>query len=88
MSPAAVARIHRFTPLPVAVGFGINTPDQAAEIAAVADAAVVGSAPGQPAGRDLNAEGAAKPGLVDAVLALVKDLAQGVAKGRVRESVS
>ena len=32
------------TDLPVAVGFGINTPEQAAEIAGIADAAVVGSA--------------------------------------------
>jgi tryptophan synthase alpha chain len=30
--------------LPVAVGFGIKTPDQAAAIARIADAAVVGSA--------------------------------------------
>src|ERR671925_5370 len=41
---AAVARLKRHTDLPVAVGFGIKTADQAAEIAKVADAAVVGSA--------------------------------------------
>ena len=41
---AAVARIRKSTDLPVGVGFGIKTPDQAAEIAQVADAAVVGSA--------------------------------------------
>jgi tryptophan synthase alpha chain len=41
---AAVARIRRHTDLPVAVGFGIRTPDQAAAIARIADAAVVGSA--------------------------------------------
>ena len=40
----AVARIRRATKLPVAVGFGIKTPEQAAEIARAADAAVVGSA--------------------------------------------
>lgn len=40
----AVARIKRHTDLPVAVGFGIKTPEQAAEVARVADAAVVGSA--------------------------------------------
>ena len=40
----AVARIKRFTALPCAVGFGIKTPQQAAEIAQIADAAVVGSA--------------------------------------------
>ena len=40
----AVARLRRFTDLPIAVGFGIKTPAQAAEVAKVADAAVVGSA--------------------------------------------
>ncbi|MDD9854851.1 MAG: tryptophan synthase subunit alpha, partial [Gammaproteobacteria bacterium] len=40
----AVARIRRQTDLPVAVGFGIKTPQQVAQTAAIADAAVVGSA--------------------------------------------
>ena len=39
-----VARIRRHTRLPIGVGFGISTPEQAARIAAFADAAVVGSA--------------------------------------------
>ena len=39
-----VARIKRSTDLPVIVGFGISTPDQARTIASVADGAVVGSA--------------------------------------------
>ena len=39
-----IARIKAATPLPVCVGFGIRTPAAAAEIAAVADGAVVGSA--------------------------------------------
>lgn len=41
---AAVKRIKAATDLPVAVGFGIKTPAQAAEVARAADAAVVGSA--------------------------------------------
>ena len=40
----AVERLHKASGLPVAVGFGIRTPDQAAAVAKVADAAVVGSA--------------------------------------------
>ena len=40
----AVARIRAATGLPVAVGFGIKTPERAAEVARVADAVVVGSA--------------------------------------------
>jgi len=40
----AVERIRKASGLPVAVGFGIRTPEQAAAVARVADAAVVGSA--------------------------------------------
>jgi len=40
----AVTRLKRATDLPVAVGFGVRTPAQAAEIAKVADGVVVGSA--------------------------------------------
>jgi tryptophan synthase alpha chain len=39
-----VERVRRASGLPVAVGFGIKTPERAAAIARVADAAVVGSA--------------------------------------------
>jgi tryptophan synthase alpha chain len=39
-----VARIKASTDLPVIVGFGINTPEKAQNIASVADGAVVGSA--------------------------------------------
>jgi tryptophan synthase alpha chain len=42
--PEAVARIRRHTPLPVAVGFGLSTRDQVAQVAALADGVVVGSA--------------------------------------------
>jgi tryptophan synthase alpha chain len=41
---AAVARLKRSTDLPIAVGFGVRTPEQAAAIAVHADAVVVGSA--------------------------------------------
>ena len=40
----AVARVRAASGLPVAVGFGIKTPDQAAAVARIADAVVVGSA--------------------------------------------
>lgn len=39
-----VARIKAATDIPVAVGFGVRTPEQAGEIARVADGVVVGSA--------------------------------------------
>ncbi len=41
---SAVAKLKAATTLPVAVGFGVRTPDQAAAIARVADGVVVGSA--------------------------------------------
>ena len=41
---ALVERVKGSTALPVAVGFGISTPEQAADVAALADGVVVGSA--------------------------------------------
>ena len=41
---AQVAELRRHTSLPIAVGFGISTPEQAAAVAKHADAVVVGSA--------------------------------------------
>ena len=75
---AAVTRLRRFTPLPIAVGFGIRTPEQAAAVARAADAAVVGTSLVQRLALNLDPEGLAKPGLVDAVLADVRALAAGV----------
>ena len=40
----SVTRIRQATDLPVAVGFGISTPEQVAAVCRVADGAVVGSA--------------------------------------------
>jgi tryptophan synthase alpha chain len=40
----SVQRVRVASGLPVAVGFGIRTPDQAAAVARIADAAVVGTA--------------------------------------------
>jgi tryptophan synthase alpha chain len=79
---AAVARLKRHTDLPVAVGFGIKTPDQAAAVARVADAAVVGSAIVDRVAACLDADGRAGPGLVDDVLGFVRALAEGVRGAR------
>ena len=78
----AVARLRRFTRLPIAVGFGIKTPAQAAEVAKAADASVVGSAIVDRLALNLDPDGRAKPGLVDAVLADVRALAAGVRDAR------
>ncbi|MGQ9369935.1 tryptophan synthase subunit alpha [Azospirillum sp. A39] len=78
----AVARLKRHTDLPVAVGFGIKTPDQAAAIARVADAVVVGSAIVSRIQANLDAENRPQPGLVDDVQGFVRTLAEGVRRAR------
>jgi len=75
---AAVKRIKGHTDLPVAVGFGITTPEAAADVASVADAAVVGSALVGRIRDNLDDDGKAKPELVNAVLDFAKALADGV----------
>ena len=80
---SAVRRLRAHTDLPIAVGFGIRTPEQAGSIARHADAAVVGSAlvdqitDGIAEGRDP----------VKAVLSLTSDLASGVHQARSRSLV-
>ena len=79
---AAVARIKSQTALPVAVGFGIRTPEDAAAVVRVADAAVVGTALVDRLAANLDEHGAARPGLVEDVLDLVRALADGVRQAR------
>jgi tryptophan synthase alpha chain len=73
-----VARIKRHTKLPVGVGFGIKTPEQAAMIARHADAVVVGSAIVDQVKVGLDDKGKPKANLVAGVLDFVKSLADGV----------
>ena len=75
---AAVGRIKRHTSLPVAVGFGVRTAEQAAVIVAGADGVVVGSAlvNALKASLDQNEKATAKT--VTAVVNLVAELARGV----------
>ena len=77
-----VIRIQAQTDLPVAVGFGIRTPEQAAEVAAVADAAVVGTAIVETIANALDRDGKAQPGLVSDTLGFVSDLAKAVRSAR------
>jgi tryptophan synthase alpha chain len=74
----SVARIKRHTVLPVAVGFGIKTPEQAADIARTADGAVVGSAIVDAIAREIDADGVIKSGAAERVLSFVRSLADGV----------
>ena len=78
----AVKRLRQHTELPIAVGFGIKTPDQAAAAAKVADAAVVGTAIVSRIAENLDETGTALPQLADSVLELVSSLADGVRGSR------
>jgi tryptophan synthase alpha chain len=71
-----VGVIKSETKLPVAVGFGIKTPEQAKSLAEVADAVVVGSAIVGAIAGSLSAAGGATSKTVPAVLDLVQSLAR------------
>ncbi|AYC30887.1 tryptophan synthase subunit alpha [Pseudomonas cavernae] len=73
----AVARLKRHTALPIAIGFGIRTPDHAATIARLADGVVVGSAL---VDQIANAENDQQA--VAGVLGLCQQLAEGVRGAR------
>ena len=77
-----VLRLRRHTSLPIGVGFGIRTPDQARAIARVADAAVVGTGIVDRVKAGLDQNGKATPKLVPGVLSYVRDLAAGVKAAR------
>ena len=78
---AALKRIHAASPLPCCVGFGIKTPEQAAQIARIADGAVVGSAIVSRIA-ELSANGAKAPELVKDVAGFCKSLADSVHAAR------
>jgi tryptophan synthase alpha chain len=73
-----VTRIKRHTKLPVAVGFGVRTAEQARAIAENADGVVVGSALVDALHASLDKSAKAGSGSVKAVTDLVGQLAEGV----------
>ncbi len=74
----AVARIKRHTDLPVAVGFGVRTPEHATAVAKGADGVVVGSALVEAIRTSLDAEGKATEKTVSAVTSIVSGLAGAI----------
>jgi tryptophan synthase alpha chain len=78
---AQVNRIKKHTDLPVCVGFGIKTAEDAKRIGQDADGVVVGSALVSAIEKSLK-EGKATPNTVSAVHDLVADIAQGVKAAR------
>jgi tryptophan synthase alpha chain len=77
LAPPLVARARATTDLPIGVGLGISNADQAAEVAAYADAVIVGSA----FVRTLLDAGADRAAGLRTLGALTADLATGVRRG-------
>jgi tryptophan synthase alpha chain len=78
----AVKRVKAATSLPVAVGFGIKSEDDARAISEIADAAVVGSALVAEISRFVDATGRISPGSSEAVLSLAARLANAAHQTR------
>ena len=74
----AIPRIRKATDLPIAIGFGVRSPEQAGVASRIADAAVVASALIDTLSDNLDAGGRAMPGAVGKVLDQVRGLAAAV----------
>lgn len=83
----AVKRIKGHTNLPIAVGFGVKTAEQAKVIGQSADAVVVGSAIVQQIASSLGKDGKAGPDTVDLVATMVRGLSTGVRAARLAAAV-
>ena len=79
---AAIPRVRAHTDLPIAIGFGVRTPEQAAEAVRAGDAAVVASALIETLAASLDERGRAGPDTVRRVLDQVRALADGVRQAR------
>jgi tryptophan synthase alpha chain len=73
-----IARIRKSTDMPIAVGFGVRTPEQAREMASGADGVVVGSAIVSAIADSLSKQGHATKKTVPAALKLVGEIAAGM----------
>ncbi|HEY6433194.1 MAG TPA: tryptophan synthase subunit alpha [Acetobacteraceae bacterium] len=79
----AIPRIRKVTSLPIAVGFGVRSPEQAAIVAREADAAVVASALIDILAGTLDEHGRARPDTLRRVLDQVRALGAAVRNARV-----
>ena len=78
----ALPRLRAATDLPIAIGFGVRTPEQAAGAVRMADGAVVASALIETLAASLDARGRAAPDTARRVLDQVRALAEGVRGAR------
>lgn len=79
----AIPRVRAHTGLPIAIGFGIRTPEQAAQAVQVADAVVVASVLIETLAASLDEKGRAQPDTVRRVLDQVRELADAICRARV-----
>lgn len=79
----AIPRVRAHTDLPVAIGFGVRTPAQAAQAVRIADAAVVASVLIETLAASLDEHGHAQPDTARLVLDQVRSLAQAIREARV-----
>jgi len=77
----ALKRIRQYTELPIAVGFGIKTPEQVAKMAQHADAVVVGSAIVSKMA-DTYAQGVSQEKIVAETTQFVRDLANALSQNK------
>lgn len=74
----AIPRLRKVTKLPIAIGFGVRTPQQAANASSIADGAVVASALLSTLAETLDDNGRATAETLPRVLAQIEDLAKAV----------
>lgn len=79
---AAIPRVRAHTDLPIAIGFGVRTPDQVAQAVQVADGAVVASALISTLASSLDGDGRAGQDTVARVLDQVRGLARATREAR------
>lgn len=82
----AVARIKQHTDLPVCIGFGVKTAEQAKVFGEAADGVVVGSTIVDAVAKSLDADGKPITDPAEAVAALVTELATGVRSARLAQA--
>ena len=75
-------RVRAHTQLPIAIGFGVRTPEQAAQAVRVADAVVVASVLIETLAASLDPNGQAQPHTVGRVLDQVRELSTAIHAAR------
>ncbi len=83
----AITRLRKSTKLPICVGFGVKTSEQASQLAKCADGVVVGSALIDIIGKNIPSGNQSSKRCINAVLSFVNDLAEGVGKARKKEGL-